>query len=71
MDKPFEADILGEASGRTNLPVMDSILTHRLDSLGYPLEHRIVLMDGEEVLAETQTPAYTSSSRDEHISMTI
>ncbi|MBE6223159.1 MAG: HAMP domain-containing histidine kinase [Bacteroidales bacterium] len=49
---------------------MDSILTHRLDSLGYPLEHRIVLMDGEEILAEAQTPAYTSSSRDEHISMT-
>jgi signal transduction histidine kinase len=27
-------------------------------------------MDGEEVLAEAQTPAYISSSRDEHISMT-
>ena len=70
VDKPLEADILGETSGETNLPIMDSILTHRLDSLGYPLEHRIVLMDGEEVLAETQTPAYTTSSRDEHISMT-
>ena len=70
VDKPLEADILGETSGETNLPAMDSILTHRLDSLGYPLEHRIVLMDGEEVLAEAQTPAYTSSSRDEHISMT-
>ena len=70
VDKPFEADILGETTGNTILPVMDSILTHRLDSLGYPLEHRILLMDGEEVLAETQTPAYTSSSRDEHISMT-
>ena len=70
VDKPLEADILGEMSGETNLPVMDSILAHRLDSLGYPLEHRIVLMDGEEILAEAQTPAYTSSSRDEHISMT-
>ena len=70
VDKPFEADILGETAGKTNLPVMDSILTHRLDSLGYPLEHRILLMDGEEVLAEAQTPAYISSSRDEHISMT-
>ena len=70
VDKPLEADILGETSGETNLPVMDSILAHRLDSLGYPLEHRIVLMDGEEILAEAQTPAYTSSSRDEHISMT-
>ena len=68
VDKPLEADILGEMSGETNLPVMDSILAHRLDSLGYPLEHRIVLMDGEEILAEAQTPAYTSSSRDEHIS---
>ena len=70
VDKPLEADILGETSGETNLPVMDSILAHRLDSLGYPLEHRIVLMDGEEILAEAQTPAYTSSSWDEHISMT-
>ena len=70
VDKPFEADILGETAGKTNLPVMDSILTHLLDSLGYPLEHRILLMDGEEVLAEAQTPAYISSSRDEHISMT-
>ena len=70
VDKPFEADFLGETAGKTNLPVMDSILAHRLDSLGYPLEHRILLMDGEEVLAEAQTPAYISSSRDEHISMT-
>ena len=70
VDKPFEADILGETTGNTNLSVMDSILTHRLDSLGYPLEHRIVLMDGEEVLAEAQTPSYIPSSRDEHISMT-
>ena len=70
VDKPFEADILGETAGKTNLLVMDSILTHRLDSLGYPLEHRILLMDGEEVLAEARTPAYISSSRDEHISMT-
>ena len=69
-DKPLEADIFGETSGETNLPVMDSILTHRLDSLGYPLEHRLILMDEEVVLAETQTPAYISSSRDEHISMT-
>ncbi|MEE3477185.1 MAG: histidine kinase dimerization/phospho-acceptor domain-containing protein, partial [Candidatus Cryptobacteroides sp.] len=70
VDKPFEADFLRETAGKTNLPLMDSILTHRLDSLGYPLEHRILLMDGEEVLAEAQTPAYISSSRDEHISMT-
>ena len=70
MDQPLDLDLFENNTGMTNLPVMDSILTHRLDSLGYPLEHRIVLMDGEEVLSEAQTPSYTSSSRDEHISMT-
>jgi len=70
MDVPLDLDLFGEERGMTDMSVMDSILTHRLDSLGYPLEHRIVLMDGEEILAEAQTPAYTSSSRDEHISMT-
>ena len=70
MDQPLDLDLFENNTGMTNLPVMDSILTHRLDSLGYPLEHRIVLMDGGEVLSEAQTPSYTSSSRDEHISMT-
>ena len=70
MDVPLDLDLFGEERGMTDMSVMDSILVHRLDSLGYPLEHRIVLMDGEEILAEAQTPAYTSSSRDEHISMT-
>ena len=70
VDNPLNAEFFGATTGKTNLPAMDSILMHRLDSLGYPLAHRLVLMDGEEVLAETQTPAYTPSSRDEHISMT-
>ena len=70
VDNPLNADFFGTTTGKTNLPAMDSILMHRLDSLGYPLAHRLVLMDGEEILAETQTPAYTPSSRDEHISMT-
>ena len=70
LDTPLDLTILGDNIGRTDIAVMDSILAHRLDSLGYPLEHRLVLMEGEEVLAEAQTPAYTSSSRDEHLSMT-
>ena len=70
VDNPLNAEFFGATTGKTNLPAMDSILMHRLDSLGYPLAHRLVLMDGEEVLAETQTPAYAPSSRDEHISMT-
>ena len=70
VDNPLNAEFFGATTGKTNLPAMDSILMHRLDSLGYPLAHRLVLMDGEEILAETQTPAYAPSSRDEHISMT-
>ena len=70
VDNPLNAELFGATTGKTNLPAMDSILMHRLDSLGYPLAHRLVLMDGEEILAETQTPAYAPSSRDEHISMT-
>jgi len=70
MDQPLDLDLFENNTGMTNLPVMDSILTHRLDSLGYPLAHRLVLMDGEEVLAEAQTPSYIPSSRDEHRSMT-
>ena len=70
MDVPLDLDLFGEERGMTDMSVMDSILTHRLDSLGYPLEHRILLMDGEEVLAEAQTPTYIPSSRDERISMT-
>ena len=70
LNVPMDPTLLREDNGRTDIAVMDSILSHHLDSLGYPLEHRIVLMDGEEVLAEAQTPAYTPSPRDEHISMT-
>ena len=70
MDQPLDLDLFENNTGRTNLPVMDSILTHRLDSLGYPLAHRLVLMEGEEVLDETTSPGYAPSSRDDLIHMT-
>ncbi len=70
MDQPLDLDLFENNTGRTNLPVMDSILTHRLDSLGYPLSHRLVLVDGEEVLDETTSPGYASSSRNDLIHMT-
>ena len=70
MDQPLDLDLFENNTGRTNLPVMDSILTHRLDSLGYPLVHRLVLMEGEEVLDETTSPGYAPSSQDDLIHMT-
>ncbi len=70
MDQPLNLDLFENNIGRTNLPEMDSILTHRLDSLGYPLEHRLVLMDGEGVLDATTSPRYAPSSRDDLIQMT-
>ena len=70
VDEPFDMNLFWGNSGRTNLHVMDSILTHRLDSMGYRLSHRLVLMDGEEVLAETTSPGYAPSSRDDLIHMT-
>ena len=70
VDEPFDMNLFWGNSGRTNLPVMDSILTHRLDSMGYRLSHRLVLMDGEEVLDETTSPGYAPSSRDDLIHMT-
>ena len=70
MDQPLDLDLFDNNTGRTNLPVMDSILTHRLDSLGYPLVHRLVLMEGEEVLDETTSPGYAPSSQDDLIHMT-
>lgn len=63
MDQPLNLDLFEDNTGRINLPAMDSILVHRLDSLGYPLSHRLVLMDGEEVLDETTSPGYAPSSR--------
>lgn len=56
-------------AGGTDLQVMDSILVHMLDSLGYPLKHRLALMDEEEVLAETSTFGYTPSSWDGHLTI--
>ena len=70
MDQPLGLDLFEDNTGRTNLPVMDSILVHRLDSLGYPLSHRLVLVDGEEVLDETTSPGYAPSSKDDLIQMT-
>ena len=70
MDQPLNLDLFEDNTGRTNLPVMDSILVHRLNSLGYPLSHRLVLMDGEEVLDETTSPGYAPSSKDDLIQMT-
>ena len=70
MDQPLNLDLFEDNTGRTNLPAMDSILVHRLDSLGYPLSHRLVLMDGEEVLDETTSPGYAPSSKDDLIQMT-
>ena len=70
MDQPLDLDLFEDNTGRTNLPVMDSILVHRLDSLGYPLSHRLVLMDGEGVLDETTSPGYAPSSKDDLIQMT-
>lgn len=70
MDQPMELDLFEENTGRTNLPAMDSILVHRLDSLGYPLAHRLVLIEGEEVLDETTSLGYAPSSRDDLIQMT-
>ena len=70
MNQPLDLDLFDGNTGRTNLPTMDSILVHRLDSLGYPLAHRLVLIDGEEVLDETTSPGYVPSSRDDLIQMT-
>ena len=70
MDQPLNLDLFEDNTGRINLPAMDSILVHRLDSLGYPLSHRLVLMDGEEVLDETTSPGYAPSSKDDLIQMT-
>ena len=70
MDQPLDLELFETNTGRTNLPAMDSILVHRLDSLGYPLSHRLVLLDGEEVLDETTSPGYAPSSKDDLIQMT-
>lgn len=70
MDQPLNLDLFEDNTGRINLPAMDSILVHRLNSLGYPLSHRLVLMDGEEVLDETTSPGYAPSSKDDLIQMT-
>ena len=70
MDQPLDLNLFENNTERTNLPVMDSILVHRLDSLGYPVTHRLVLMDGEDVLDETTSPGYVPSSRDDLIHMT-
>ena len=70
MDQPLDLELFETNTGRTNLPAMDSILVHRLDSLGYPLSHRLVLVDGEEVLDETTSPGYAPSSKDDLIQMT-
>ena len=69
MDVPLDLDLFGEERGMTDMSVMDSILVHRLDSLGYPLRHRIVLMSGNDTLSVVGTPGYTPSSRDDHITM--
>ena len=70
MNQPFDLDLFDGNTGRTNLPAMDSILVHRLDSLGYPVTHRLILMDGEQVLDETTSPGYAPSSGDDLIQMT-
>ena len=69
MGVPLDLDLFGGDGGTTDMSVMDSIFTHRLDSLGYPLRHRIILMNGEDTLAVAGTPGYTPSSRNDHITM--
>lgn len=67
---PEDNAVLGGTTDKMDISVIDSILTYRLDSLDYKIEHRIALMEGENVLAEAETPNYTPSTRDGHVTMT-
>ena len=69
MDSSTTPALYGIDAGVADLQTMDSVLVHLLDSLGYPLEHRLALMDEEEVLAEASTPGYTASSLNEHLTI--
>ena len=68
-DVPIDPDAFLSGVGQTDLHVMDSILSHRLDSLGLPLAHRLALVSDSAVLAECQSPDYVPSSRDVRIQM--